>query len=343
MTAFELKLPKIGAGRIDAIDELKGAAILLVILYHAGGVLVWRNLLHGDVGVDLFVILSGVGLALSPRVETAGPFLRRRLLRVFPAYWVVLTLCLLGNTHFLQLRYSLFDVGIHYLGIQAWFGDFFGFGINASFWFITLIASLYLVYALLRPVLVRPDLVVFWGGIISAAVAYAYFLTGQSGCFGHIGLRLPGFFGGVIAGALLRDGRLEMPLSPALAAGLVLMIYVPYTHGIVFYSEVAASALAMGYVFLWRERGPARLVNSTARCLRIFGKYSLEIFLIHQPLIRDYNVYLHGRILNEANPTEMSLIVGMLIGMGVTMVLSVELHRLLNRPWLPGAGARKAR
>jgi peptidoglycan/LPS O-acetylase OafA/YrhL len=286
--------------------------------------------LHGDVGVDLFVILSGVGLALSPRVESAGAFLRRRLLRIFPAYWIVLTLFLWANMHFLQLKYSPFDVIVHYLGIHAWFGDFIGLGVNDSFWFVTLIVSLYLVYALFRPILVRPDLIVLWGGVLSATVAYAYFETGQSGCFGHIGLRIPGFFGGLLIGALLRDGRLDIPLSPALAAGLVALIYVPYTHGIIFYSEITAFALAMGYILLWREKAPGALFASTAGFLRFFGKYSLEIFLIHQPLIRNYNYYLHGRWFNQSNPSQLSLTVGMLIGLGVTLILSVELHRLLD-------------
>jgi peptidoglycan/LPS O-acetylase OafA/YrhL len=342
MPALELKVPKIAGGRIDAIDELKGAAILLVILYHAGGVLVWQNLLHGDVGVDLFVILSGVGLALGSRVQSAGAFLRRRLLRIYPAYWIVLTVCLWANIRVLQLRYSPFDVVIHYLGIQAWFGDFFGFGVNDSFWFVTLIVSLYLVYAVFRPVLVRADLVVLWGGVISVVVAYAYFLTGQSGCFGHIGLRLPGFFFGLLVGALLKDGHLEIPLSPALAAGLVLLIYVPYTHGVIFYSEITAFALAMGYIFLWREKAPAELVGSTARCLRFFGKYSLEIFLIHQPLIRNYNYYIYARFFNDPRPSVPLLIVGMLIGLGVTVVLSVEIHRLVNRLIPQATGTKKA-
>jgi peptidoglycan/LPS O-acetylase OafA/YrhL len=331
MSAIELKAPKIAGGRIDAIDELKGAAIILILLYHAGGVLVWQNFLHGDVGVDLFVILSGVGLALNPRVETAAVFLKRRLMRIFPAYWVVLTVYLVANTYFLQLKYSPFNIIVHYLGIHGWFGDVIGLGINDSFWFITLITSLYLLFVLFRSVLTSPDLIILWGGILSAAVAYAYWVTGQSGCFGHIGLRLPGFFGGLIIGSLLRDGHLEIRLSPALAAGLVALVYVPYTHGIIFYSELTAFALAMGYIFLWRELAPARLVGSTARTLRFFGKYSLEIFLIHQPLFREYNYYVHGRFLGEANPSEISLIAGMAVALAVTLFASFELHGLLGR------------
>jgi peptidoglycan/LPS O-acetylase OafA/YrhL len=329
---LELRVPRIGKGRLEIFDELKGLAMLLVILYHAGGVLIWQNLVHGDVGVDLFVILSGVGLALSSRVETPGAFLKRRLLRIYPAYWVVLTLFLLLNSHFLEHRHSAFDIVVHYLGIQAWFGDLYGFGINDSFWFVTLIVSLYLIYALfLRRILDRPDQIILWAGLISVPVAYAYFLTGQSGCFGHIALRLPGFFAGLLFGRLLRDGSVAIPVSPAMALGLLVLVYVPYTRGIVFYSEAVALALAAAYVCLWQEKAPAAVVASTGRILRFFGTYSLEIFLIHQPLIRDYNYYLHGRWFRESNPPVFSLIAGMAIGLGITLILSVELHRLIDR------------
>jgi peptidoglycan/LPS O-acetylase OafA/YrhL len=331
MPALEIKLPKVADGRIDAIDELKGVAILLVLLYHAGGVLVWRNLLHGDMGVDLFVILSGVGIALSARSETSWATLRRRLMRVFPAYWVVLTVFLLADTHFLEIKFSAFNIVVHYLGIHACFGDFYGFGINDSFWFVTLIGGLYVIYAVLQPVLSRPDHIVLWGGVVSAVVAFAYFLTGQAGCFGHLALRVPGFFGGLLIGALLRNGRIEIAISPALAAGLLILIYLPYTHGIVFFTGIAASTLVLGYIVLWRQKAPAELVASTSRYLRFFGTYSLEIFLIHQPLIREYNFYIQGRFFADPSPPASSLIIGMLVGLGATLLLSVELHRLLDR------------
>src|ERR1700677_3080820 len=156
MHSLELKVAGKVSGRVAAIDELRGLAILLVILYHAGGVLVWQNFLHGDVGVDIFVILSGVGIALSSRAETAGAFLRRRLLRIFPAYWIVLTVFLVAGAHFLHDTYTPFNVVVHYLGIHGLFGDAIGFSIDDSFWFITLILGWYVIYAALRRWLARP-------------------------------------------------------------------------------------------------------------------------------------------------------------------------------------------
>jgi peptidoglycan/LPS O-acetylase OafA/YrhL len=329
---LELRFPSVGKGRLESIDELKGLAILLVIFYHAGGVLIWQNFMHGDVGVDLFVILSGVGLALSKRVESLGRFFGRRLLRIFPAYWVALTLFLILNQVFLQLHYTAFDVVVHYLGIHGWFGDAIGLGVNDSFWFVTLIVNVYLLYGLvIRRLLDRADLVILWAALVSIPIAYAYFETGQSGCFGHIALRMPGFFAGVLLGVLLREGRLSVPLTPSFAVGLGLLFYVPYTHGIIFYSEFVALGLAVAYVYFWKPKVSPSVVDPTSRLLRFFGTYSLEIFLLHQPFLRNYNYYVLGRFFHEPSPPVSSLIAGMAVGLVVALVLSVALHQIIGR------------
>ena len=89
-TTLTLQLPAPAQKRLPVLDELKGLAIILIVLYHAGGVLVWQNLLHGDVGVDMFVIISGIGLTLGGSYTNAQSFLLRRFSRILPAYWVAL-------------------------------------------------------------------------------------------------------------------------------------------------------------------------------------------------------------------------------------------------------------
>jgi peptidoglycan/LPS O-acetylase OafA/YrhL len=340
MSPLKLELPHPVAGRLEVFDELKGLAIILVVAYHFGGAIGWNNVLHGDLGVDIFVILSGAGLAFGARYEGARAFLARRLIRIMPTYWIVLTLFCIGNAYILQLRNTPLDILVHFLGVQGYFGDAYGMAINDSFWFITLILSLYVLFCVCHPLMGSPDRLLLAGMAISVTVALAFFYTGQAGMFSHLGLRLPGFFIGLLIGQLLKAGRLEIGLGWPLVLSVLLLTYVPYTQGVIFYTAIVALALMGAYVFGWRAVAPLGLRTTVARRLRFLGRHSLEIFLIHQPLMRNYNTYLQARFLGKVQPSVGSIAFGMVIALVVTLYASVEL-RLLVRRFTPGNGSSR--
>jgi len=333
-TALRIELPAPASGRISVLDELKGVAILLIILYHAGGVLVWRDTLHLEVGVDMFVILSGIGLTLSSTNEGSWRFLLRRFWRIYPGYWIILTSFLLADAHFLGLQFGTKDIVLHYLGVHAFFGDAYMMTINDSFWFISLIVGLYAVFALIRRFVGRPDLIVFFGAVASIVPTLAYFYAGQSNAFSHLALRIPGFFLGLLIGQLLRTGRLEVRLSWALGAALGLVLYVPYVNGLIFASFwVGLSVMAL-YALLLRPVFTA----SERTILRFLGERSLEIFLIHQPLIRAYNILAQEHMFPGRPMTPWSIATGMAVALAVTVLISHVLHSLLGRLPAPGRG-----
>jgi flagellar biogenesis protein FliO len=47
--------------------------------------------------------------------------------------------------------------------------------------------------------------------------------------------------------------------------------------------------------------------------------------------MREYNYYLHGRWLNVIQPSSFSLMIGMVAALALTLFLSVELRRLLQK------------
>lgn len=331
MAELRITLPTPVPGRLPVLDELKGLAIALIILYHAGGVLVWNNYLHGDLGVDLFVILSGLGLAYGARYENARAFLTRRYLRIMPAYWLVLTLYVVCDQHFLQLHYSPLNLYAHYLGIHALFGDSCGLAINDSFWFISAILGFYVCYCPLRRLLDRPDQFLLWMALLSTGVALLLFFTGQSGLMGLLGFRMGDFFIGMLLGHVLKTGRLTLPLNAKLALALLIFSYVPYMRGITFFSAYVALALMAAYAWWLRPQFTARAGAIVISVLAFLGVHSLEIFLLHQPLMREYNYYVLGRWFHDVQPGAPALIAGMAVAVLVTMVLSVELHRLLQK------------
>ena len=64
--------------------------------------------------------------------------------------------------------------------------------------------------------------------------------------------------------------------------------------------------------------------------LGFLGAYSYEIYLLHQPVIRDYNrLFLHNWL--QAEPTTAELGAGIVVGLAVVIPASVLLHRLIER------------
>ena len=111
----EKSAPTENRGHIQALDGLRGLAVLLVFLRHAS--LLWtgsqstnmaslcRVLAFGQVGVDLFFVLSGfliTGILLKTvhGQQYWQTFITHRALRIFPLYYGLLVVALLGSVVF---------------------------------------------------------------------------------------------------------------------------------------------------------------------------------------------------------------------------------------------------
>ncbi|HVZ65815.1 MAG TPA: acyltransferase family protein [Lacunisphaera sp.] len=326
-----LRVPPLAGTRCPQLDELKGVAIALVVAYHLIGIIGWGNYLHGDLGVDMFVILSGVGLSLSTAPVTGvWPFMSRRLRRIMPAYWVVLTAVLLAHAFLLKVHYSAPDIIIHYLGLHAWFGDVYLGSICDTFWFVSLILTLYLGYAFLARLALDADRLLLLGGSLSLALARYYFLNGRAGSYGLIALRFPGFFVGLLLGRLLRAGHLEFSLGPLLGLAGFVLGYAPYTQGIIFHSVPVALTLIGFYAFSLRGV-LLRFLPWLTTALGFLGVHSLEIYLLHAPLIREFNFYRYRLGLGVTAPIDATHILAIGVGLAVTVVAATELRRVLGR------------
>jgi len=327
--SLTLTYPKAAAGRVPVLDELRGLAILLVVTYHTCGVTGFPNKEHGELGVDIFVLLSGAALAFSNRPdEGALKFLWRRLARLLPAYWIALTLYWQGGVHLLHRLHSPVEVVSHYLCIHPWWGDQYLLSISDSFWFLGLMVVLYVVYAGLRRFMDRLDMLVGGGLIFSfALVCWIFFHMGQPALFVHLGLRPPIFFAGVVFGVMLRAGAARLPLTPWLAIGFLLTFYGMFYAGILIGYTVAGFSVFVAYFFA-RANTAAAGRRLLCRGTAWLGVYSYEIFLLHQPLIREYNYYVWQRIKGAGHPTEVELAIGVAIALVIAVLLSMLLHHL---------------
>lgn len=110
-----------------ALDGLRGIAILLVVCYHNFGFI--NYLFFGWLGVDLFFVLSGfliTDILLKTREEPhyLRNFFGRRMLRIFPLYYLTLVTFLLVipqvNRNILSLDYYVQNQAWLWMYLQNW-------------------------------------------------------------------------------------------------------------------------------------------------------------------------------------------------------------------------------
>lgn len=326
---IRIKIPSAGEHQA-LIGEIKGLAILAILINHAGGVLVWRNILHGDLGSDIFFLMSGIALAIGRNMDLAPvEFIKRRLVRIIPAYWIMLTAYLLLDSWLLQRELPAGNIVAHFLAVHSLFGDAYAFAVNDGFWFITAILGCYTFFLCTRSLLEKkPDWLLLISAGLSLAIISIISYYGQGGLMGHWGFRMADFSCGMFIGYALKKGELALPLTPTLGLALLLYLYMPYTQSVVLYSTAVAAAVVAFYTFTVRKVSATAI---TRRWLGFLGKHSFEIFLIHQPLMREFNRYALERWFGVTEPSEGLLMLGILCSLPITLMASVELHRLAKK------------
>lgn len=268
-------------------SELMGIAMIAVMLFHSWDLDLGLKPLNylralGFGGVDIFMLLSGLGLAmsLSRREQEYGEFMARRVKRLLPAYYIVMlpyTLCL-----FLVGRAWPSSFVWNTLLLNYWVHC--GGGFN---WYISCVLLLYLI---------TPPAVQFvrthrCRGLFLLAVTAAGFLMSQilmrDTWWNHLDLiyRIPIYFAGLVIGVWISEDRRLGVLDGIflvllLAAGVVYGLscgsmgdYAPLAY--LFAMTTVPVCLALAWLM---DKLPLGWFRAA---LRFVGKYSLEIYLLN--------------------------------------------------------------
>lgn len=126
--------------------ELMGVAAILILFCHAPGnsvmmpALIGKILSYGNVGVDMFLLLSGMGLFYSlsnkPVKTSLISWYTKRFIRILIPYWLILIPYLIYKV--CDRGYCLDDVFLNLTAMSYWLsGD--------GDWFISLILLLYII------------------------------------------------------------------------------------------------------------------------------------------------------------------------------------------------------
>lgn len=322
--------------------ELMGLAALWVMLFHA-----YPFRFHffpldafkqlGFAGVDVFILLSAMGLYLSLHRTPEQPLSRyylRRARRVLPTFWLVVGL------------YSLYLVlrGRIGWGVLAWnlSAVYYWFRIEGAFnWYIPSVLAFYLISPFYAGFLRRSRR----PGWLTAAMFPVSYLIYRLTIPVHLNYtedfvcRIPAFAMGMLIGRCLAEhqpltGRHAATWAAGSAVGWV--VTVLRLKNLLYISPcylIGAQLVPVTLITAWCVE---KLPEGLRRLLRTVGTGSLEIYLINVIVTREFDTlapYLDrgpGHLFYYAVVYTLNLLLG------------IGLHRLLNRQRPAEAGTARA-
>lgn len=268
---------------------LFGLSILWIMLFHSTLTLPGNPLqlvkTMGYTGVDIFLLLSGMGLYYSMERDSSPlRFWRKRALRVLLPYLIAagvyeLSRCLLGHQGWGDALQNLTFISLLRKG-------------NLSNWFVAFILLCYLVYPLLyRAVKSRRRwlwaLLLLSGSLLLARLVFLFAPVLFFRIYGLL-LRVPVFLVGCFLAPLVKEGRplrtLPTLLVCILGAGFSLAVWAVtepwYLRLLPLLPLSLFLSLGAGVLLSWLPKG-----NWLQRLLGFLGGMTLELYLVHERLL----------------------------------------------------------
>jgi len=339
------------------IDGLRFFAFLAVFLVHSDVTHFW----WGSHGVSLFFVISGflitrilIAFEDGPRMQVLKSFYARRMLRIFPAYYLVLGLAAatVGIAYLPVYLFYVMNWGIFfYTWIQPELVDIAWdptrmYGIH--FWSLCVEEQFYLVFPLLfsflKPGRARLSwLLALWGASIGFRVLFAAFLPkaaygliplvcGEYLVAGAVGALV--FAGSSATGDRIRSAARQWMFPAGLAMVIVLFaMFRPEVPSIdhVMHPPHVQTLLALGFLAmvlgLWQTESRWLLGFFNFTPFRFLGKISYGLYLIHLfmwPLV-DWLSARSSRV-RELPPFALRL--------GLTILLATAMWHLVEAPML---------
>ena len=305
--------------RLQWIDQIKGVAILAIVLFHfcqnypdQFGLVAGLNRNGAKLGyaaVDIFFVMAGFNISLvmatKPQVIEWKAWLQKRIARLYPTYFLAVGCSLLlyvlfrGTKLSLDIKLILSCLGLAGYNLQS---------INPGFWFFTVILEAYLITPLLfryakdKPVrfLILGIILGILTKLISAVIKerfwHFYFL--QTNFIGSYSLQYClGLYWGFIYVKYQGFRRVDWLIATSVFATALLVYISMGLKGVDIVYMLGFDIVFTPFMFLLLYQGLQQLarvqgLNVVLSGLAIAGIYSYQIYLIHQPLLVTVFPYL---------------------------------------------------
>lgn len=267
-----------------------GFAILWVITFHYDfleGTPIDFLFKNGFLGVDIFISLSAFGLCFSLSKESNYiRFLKKRVIRIIPTWWIIITLMLLAAIVLGRMNYphTLLQYICYYSGLGWWFFYEQPYGIYYYEWYIPTLLAFYIITPFIYK---QSNKRLFIGCILTAIVGFllSYFKIAEALRLSY--LRMPTLIYGVILyrlymmqkqGTMNYSNKIYLYVSSVIGSICVIMNFigiVDWQLCILIYSFVLSLPIFCYLVVVVFEK------MKLTKILSFIGGMTLELYLLH--------------------------------------------------------------
>lgn len=320
-----------------ALDGLRGLAILLVVVYHNFGFIDY--FFFGWLGVDLFFVLSGflitdILLRTLPEKNYLRNFYMRRVLRIFPLYYLALIifLVIIPRTNIpLDLKYYTDNQVWLWTYLQNWLYIFKNPGQTTTLnhlWSLAVEEQFYLLWPMVILFVRRPQYLMILISFLLVAVLglRLWIWSNQVAELAYFNLytfsRIDGICIGCLVALLRRSkpGFLERHTTWIVlffAALNFIFFFINRRSGYTFpyLALVGYTTFAMIFGLLVNDtvEGKTKIVRAIFNIgvLKFFGRISYGFYIFHWPVYLLSAPWL-GRIINISNGRSEQILVSIL-------------------------------
>ncbi len=322
-------------------SEIMGVSVLWIWLFHFYGDLpkmfpdpVVGFIKSGNVGVEIFLFVSGVGLFFSYQKErNLKAFFRKRYVRILVPYFFLAGAFFLWRDIFLSE-----DPLVFFKNLTQW--SFFETG-EGNFWYVPTIALFYLMFPLIYRLMYGKDQMPdIRKKIDPSSMFFILFTVWSVFCLILVKAapefwknteimftRLPAFLLGCVIGKWVYEKR-RMPNALIVGSVSFFVYFFTCFYGKIFFGEywgrvnripIAFSIMLLTAYILYR------LHPKGSRILRFLGERSLEYYLLEMIVERVWRYYASdGRWLSSTGRLDYLVIIL------ITLAIGAAVHPLFN-------------
>ena len=336
------------AQNIFSIQILRGLAALLVVVHH---ICYDRSLSYGgttfekgSIGVDIFFAISGAVMFMTAPALAPSDFVRRRVIRIVPLYWLFTSLKLIvlaaGHAGARKIPLTTGYILSTFLFIPAFDGDGLVYPVIIAGWTLSFEVYFYLICTVALTLSPR-HLLPICAAVIAGGVLIGLFAARPSIPIASLVLLSPitlEFIGGMLVMKLWQDG-IRLPIWGCvlllLAAGAWLAVTPnpgTYAPARVIYWGIPALAV-FGLMMSLEDR--VEMVR--AKPLLLLGDASYALYLSHTAVIP-----IVGGVVRKIVPDTYFLASSIVLL--VAIAVGIATHLLVERPmvkWLATLAGRQ--